>query len=91
MMSLFTLTHPLLIRVEPRRVDALVLDDVYEGLAQVATPAAVVAIGDAAVHKVLLAKRSQLACSVLHLGLQSTRRTECPAGTTCSLQMTPTK
>lgn len=67
------------------RVHAPVADDVAVGLGDVSSPAAQVAVTDAAVQQVLRAQGDQEPGSLLHLTLQSPQRAEGPAGATETL------
>lgn len=79
-------THHSLVRVGLVRVNALVVDDILEGLAHEATIAALVAVFGGAVHQVLGAEVYQFACGLCQLALQGPSRAEGPAGATGELR-----
>lgn len=78
-------THHSLVRVGLVRVNALVVDDILEGLAHEATIAALVAVFGGAVHQVLGADVYQFTCGLHQLALQGPDSAECPAGATGAL------
>lgn len=75
-------THLSSIGIPSLRVDALVVDDVLEGLAHEATIAAFVSIFTRTVHQVLWTQVYQLPRDLGQLALKGPRRTEGPAGAT---------
>lgn len=79
-------THPASVRIGLIRVNALVLDDIREGVGHKATPAAMVTIFSGAVHQVLRAEGQQGTRGLLQLTFQSTDRAEGPTRATRTLQ-----
>lgn len=78
-------THHSLVGVGLIRGNALVVDDILEGLGHEATVAALIAVFGGAVHQVLGAEVYQFTCGLHQLALQGPDRAECPAGATGAL------